>query len=106
MNDNKGGSGGFLLGLIIGGGAVFLLGTDKGRKILKSLTEEGFGELSEIIERAGEGIEEEEEVTIPKVRKAKVAEEESEPAPVSNGVKSNGHTPAAPKRRFFRRSKS
>ncbi len=105
MNDNKGGSGGFLLGLIIGGGAVFLLGTDKGRKILKSLTEEGFGELSEIIERAGEGIEEEEEVTIPK-RKAKVVEEESE-ALVNSGVKSNGHaaTPVA-KRRFFRRSKS
>ncbi len=106
MNDNKGGSGGFLLGLIIGGAAVFLLGTDKGRKILKSLTEEGFGELSGILERAEEGIEEEEEVEIPKVRKAKVVEEESEAA-VSNGVKSNGHaaTPVA-KRRFFGRSKS
>lgn len=110
MNDNKGGNSGFLLGLIIGGAAVFLLGTDKGRKILKSLTEEGFGELSQFIERAEEEIEDQDEVATPKVKKARVVEEvedEVVSAPASNGVKSNGHSAsAAPKRRFFRRTKS
>ncbi len=106
MNDNKGGNSGFLLGLIIGGAVVFLLGTDKGRKILKSLTEEGFEELSTVIERAGENLEmeEEEESEAPRVRKSKIVEEEVV-TPISNGVK-NERTPAASKRRFFRRSKS
>ncbi len=113
MNDNRGnGSSGFILGLIIGGAAVFLLGTDKGRKILKSLTEEGFGEFSQFIERAEEEIEDQDEVAVPKVRKARarlddarqVIEEEFE-EPISNGVKSNGHTyEPVIKRRFFRRT--
>lgn len=106
MNDNKGGNSGFLLGLIIGGAVVFLLGTDKGRKILKSLTEEGFEELSTVIERAGENLEmeEEEESEAPRVRRSKIVEEEvSEPVSKSNEVKSSS---PAPKRRFFRRSKS
>lgn len=103
-NNNSSG-GGFLFGMLIGGALVFLVGTNKGRRILKSLTEEGFEGLSDIIEKAGEEIEEEEEISAPRVRKARVVEE-AEPAPVSNGVKSNGHTAPAPKRRFFRRSKS
>ncbi|MEX2007490.1 MAG: hypothetical protein WD992_01840 [Candidatus Levyibacteriota bacterium] len=103
MNDNNsnGGGGGFLFGLLIGGGLVFLLGTDKGRKILKSLTEEGFGELSDIIERAEEEIVEEEPRPI---RKAKEATEEVVANPVSSGARSNGHSPSVPKRRFFRRT--
>lgn len=107
MNENKGGNSGFILGLIIGGAAVFLLGTDKGRKILKSLTEEGFGELSQFIERAEEEIEDQDEVAAPKVRKARIIEEEFESGAVSNGVKSNGHaSEPVMKRRFFRRTKS
>ena len=50
MNNNhsQGGSfNAFLWGLIIGGGAVFLFGTKKGKKILKTITEEGL-ELSEL----------------------------------------------------------
>lgn len=43
MNNNSGGgfSHGFLLGVILGGGLVFLLGTNKGKKLLKTITEEG-----------------------------------------------------------------
>ncbi len=39
---------GLLLGMIIGGAAVFLLGTEKGKKILKTLTEQGFEGLGDI----------------------------------------------------------
>ncbi len=102
MNDNRGGNSGFLLGLIIGGAAVFLLGTDKGRKILKSLTEEGFGELSEIIEEVEENLSDQEgyeEEPVSRVKKAKVVEPEiiEEEPPVSRT--------ASPKKRFFRRAK-
>ncbi|MBI2195721.1 MAG: hypothetical protein HYU48_01595 [Candidatus Levybacteria bacterium] len=94
MSDNRNNSGGgFLFGMLIGGALVFLLGTDKGRRILKSLTEEGFGELSQIIEKAEEEIVEEEERPI---KKSKVVEEEEVP-------KTNGKATAVPKRRFFRR---
>ncbi|MBI2621087.1 MAG: hypothetical protein HYW63_00380 [Candidatus Levybacteria bacterium] len=41
-------SDGFLLGLIVGGIGVFLLGTKKGNKILKAITEDGFAGLGEI----------------------------------------------------------
>ncbi|MEX2013249.1 MAG: hypothetical protein WD967_02495 [Candidatus Levyibacteriota bacterium] len=100
-NKNNSGGGGFIFGLIIGGALVFLLGTDKGRKILKSLTEESFGEISEMLEKAeGELIEEE-----PAPRRARVIESEEVIVPSGSGVKSNGHSaPAVSKKRFFRRS--
>lgn len=52
MNNNHGNKffDGFLWGAIIGGGLVFLLGTKKGKKILKMITEEGVEGLSEILE--------------------------------------------------------
>lgn len=56
MNNNNGQGGflpGFLIGLIIGGGAIFLLGTERGKKLLKKITEEGldnFGEIKDLIE--------------------------------------------------------
>lgn len=43
-------SDGFLLGALVGGAAVFLLGTKKGNKILKVLTEEGISGLTNIME--------------------------------------------------------
>lgn len=49
MDDSKGHFGnGFLLGAIIGGGLVFLVGTKKGRKFLKTLTEEGLAGISDL----------------------------------------------------------
>lgn len=45
---------GLIWGLLLGGGAVFLLGTKKGNKLLKIITEEGGGTLSEIIKEVEE----------------------------------------------------
>lgn len=74
MNNNENHKGGgfsnaFLWGFIIGGAVVFLLGTEKGRKFLKTITDEGIGNLSDLME---EGIEEYEEIDdeeIPVARK-------------------------------------
>lgn len=104
---------GLMWGAIIGGGLVFLLGTPKGKKIIKALSEEGLV-LSELL---GDDEEEEiEEVIVrqkppKKVEKVveKVEDEETEESldhqePVSNGVHkpSNGSKIASVHRRFFR----
>lgn len=101
MNSHNGNSSnGLVLGLLVGGAVVFLLGTDKGRKILKAVTEEGFEGLSDIIENAEEKIEEEIEEEEFKPRMVKEIVEEKVPA-------SNGHvtsvSSASSKKRFFRR---
>ncbi len=54
MNNNESRQGGnffqgFLWGAIIGGGIVFLLGTKKGKRLLKTITEEGLDNISDII---------------------------------------------------------
>lgn len=86
------------MGLIIGGGLVFLLGTKTGKNLLKILSEQGLDGLAGILEEygVGEDLEEEEYEEIL----------EDEP-------KSNGHAPEvvlqkseekkAPKKRFFKR---
>lgn len=76
MDNNNGKSGGnflggFLLGFLIGGLVVFLLGTKKGKKILKTISEEGLDNLSNILEKTdGAGdldeVYEEEEEAMPK----------------------------------------
>lgn len=64
-DNNHGGVGnGFLWGLIVGGAVVFLLGTKKGKKLLKSITEEGLegiGDIADLIGDDAESYEEEEE---------------------------------------------
>jgi gas vesicle protein len=57
MDNNNGKSNnnflsGFLLGALIGGAIVFLLGTEKGKKILKAISDEGLDNLSDILEKA------------------------------------------------------
>ena len=42
---------GFLIGLILGAAIVFLLGTKRGKKILKTISEEGLENLSSALER-------------------------------------------------------
>lgn len=77
-NNNHHGGGfmnGFLWGLIIGGGLVFLLGTKKGKKIVKVISE-GLEEASEL----GNLLEEEE------------LEEDEEPEPTRSTQTSNGET--------------
>lgn len=103
MNNDNRFSHGFLLGLIIGGGAVFLLGTKTGKNLLKIASEqglEGFANLLEEYDLAS--IEEEEEN--PAIYKDEPIEE----------IRTNGHLKnptdnkeeelkEGPKKRFFKR---
>lgn len=61
MEQNGRFSNGFILGLIIGGGVVFLLGTKTGKKLLKTFSEQGMEGLTELLEEADLGEEPEEE---------------------------------------------
>lgn len=83
---------GFLLGALIGAGAVFLLGTKKGKKLLKAISEEGLDNISNILDNADklEDINEDGEV-----EKVMPQENLSDEDGASEGVK-----PKA--RRFFR----
>lgn len=48
---------GFLIGLVLGGGAVYLFGTKRGKKILRAISKGGLEELSSL----GDLLEKEEE---------------------------------------------
>lgn len=53
-NSNKSGNNffsGFLLGALVGAAIVFLLGTKKGKRILKAISEEGEGKISNILNK-------------------------------------------------------
>ncbi len=100
-------SDGLILGAVLGGAAVFLLGTKKGNKVLKVLTEEGMAGISEFMEElqeargeAGQGDEEVdddfEEIVIEEVRQPK--------ANISSAVPPLAPKPK-PKKRFFRKTK-
>jgi hypothetical protein len=54
-NNKSGGNfpGGFLFGILIGAAIVFLLGTEKGKKILKTISEGGMDNLNNLLEKAG-----------------------------------------------------
>jgi gas vesicle protein len=66
--------GGFLFGVLIGAAIVFLLGTEKGKKILKTISENGMDNLDNLLEKAGkatdldEVYEEEEDEIIPETK--------------------------------------
>ena len=99
-NNNQGGKfiNGFLLGALIGAGAVFLLGTKNGKKILKNLSEDGIGNITDILEQAGE-LEEDDEEGEPTSAKASAGE-------MKYPVQAR-EIPKKPLiRRFFRRSKT
>jgi hypothetical protein len=113
MGNNKGFSDGFLLGLLIGGAAVFLLGTKKGNKILQAFTEEGLEGLTDFIDSLDE--EKIAKNTVKKTEKiaAEVApvleekvedkiEEKLADVPKSNGVNHAASSTSRPKR-FFKR---
>ena len=104
MGNNHGGrfTDGLLLGMIIGGVAVFLLGTKKGNKILKALTEQGFEGLGEIAKDFENEAKKETKTQLRKVE-GKIGDfEESIEVDGSNG---NGHEEEGKPRakRFFRK---
>ncbi|MEK7502459.1 MAG: hypothetical protein AAB609_02950 [Patescibacteria group bacterium] len=98
---------GFLWGAIIGGGLVFILGTKKGKKILKMITEEGVEGLSEILEaQMDEGdLEDGEEME-------NMTEAPEEPLLRGNGVSKNSQSKESQgeakssRKRFFRKKSS
>lgn len=101
-------SDGFLLGLLVGGAAVFLLGTKKGNKILHALTEEGLDGLTDLLETM-----EEKEVVPRAIKKAEkvvddvssVVEEKVEEK-FDGSSKSNGAShDSSSRKRFFRKAK-
>lgn len=101
MGNNHGSrfSDGLLLGMIIGGAAVFLLGTKKGNKILKALTEQGFEGLGEIAKDLENEAKKETKVQLNKLENKIEDFGESIVVESSNG---NGHK--SPAKRFFRKS--
>lgn len=52
---------GFLLGALVGAGIVFLFGTKKGKKILKAISEEGEGKISNILNKIENSVDLEDE---------------------------------------------
>jgi gas vesicle protein len=58
-NNNKSGGNflsGFLIGIIIGAGVVFLLATKRGKKILKAISEEGSENISNILDKIDKSV--------------------------------------------------
>ncbi len=58
-NNNNSGSNffsGFLLGALVGAAMVFLLGTKKGKKILKAISEEGAGNISNLLDKIDKSV--------------------------------------------------
>lgn len=113
MTNNNGSNGGgskFMTGLmwgaIIGGGLVFLLGTKKGKKIIKTLSEEGI-ELSQLLGDDEGDDEEVEEVIVRSAPKINKQEEEAstvQPEEKSNGVNNKSTISKIASHRFFKRS--
>jgi hypothetical protein len=100
MNDNKFTTG-LLLGLILGGGAVFLLGTRTGKTLLKIVSEQGLDGLANLLEEYGlEDLEEMEELE--EVPEQDVTASESE---VHQESEKKEEKQTSPKHRFFRRVK-
>lgn len=99
-NKNHGGSfgNGFLLGVLVGGVLVFLLATEKGRRILRMLTEEGFNGASELRELLEEPEEEYEEEMYEEPESNVSPEETKEEVSPTTAVKH----PVASVKRFFR----
>lgn len=100
MNDNKFTTG-LLLGIILGGGAVFLLGTRTGKNLLKIVSEQGLDGLVNLLEEYGlEDLEEIDEME--EVPEQDVVGSEGENHENSE-IKEEKKT--SPKHRFFRRVK-
>jgi gas vesicle protein len=101
-NDNKF-SAGFLLGLLIGGGIVFLLGTRSGKNLLKIASEQGLDGLTNLLEEYDLGdlgeyeeVDSEEEADLTQEQSKEAAEGEQK-------EESDNHESKTPKKRFFKK---
>lgn len=104
MSDNKF-SNGFLLGLIVGGGAVFLLGTRTGKNLLKIVSEQGLDGIINILDEYDlSEIEQEEEED----RGESFVSKRDDYKANGQAVVKESQSPIkeeSPKKRFFRRVK-
>lgn len=55
-NSNNNFFGGFLLGVLIGAAVVFLLGTKKGKKLLKVISEDGVDKFSNLLDETSKSV--------------------------------------------------
>lgn len=94
-------SDGILLGMLIGGAAVFLLGTKKGNKILKTITEDGLAGLSEVAKDLENDARRETKVQLKKVEE-KI--EDLGDSIVIETVAGNGQESKSSSKRFFRKT--
>ena len=105
MGNNSGKSDGLLLGMLIGGAAVFLLGTEKGNRVLKTILEEGragLGDLMDEIEEYKEEINEARELEFVDKEADRVVETAKVP---SGSEPASTPKPKSPSKRFFRKTK-
>ena len=109
---------GLLAGTLIGGAAVFLLGTKKGNKILKIISEEGIDGLNKFIDETNENVDDYIEKKEKKMEEApedlgfKVHDQENhnhdhkeDLENESTDIPKEELSVKAPKRRFFRKTK-
>lgn len=99
---------GFIWGAIIGGGVVFLMGTKKGKKLLKAITQEGVGNLADIIDEGMDEDDYEEEEEIEKTQGNGISEKKEIVRPARNASASvaGGEEKPSVRKRFFRRKSS
>jgi hypothetical protein len=98
MNDSKFTTG-LLLGLILGGGAVFLLGTKTGKNLLKIISEQGMDGITDLLEEYDlSDLEEMEEIP-----EQDVTDSETETKEGEETNHQSSEVKAHPKKRFFRR---
>ena len=109
-NNNGRFSDGFLMGALVGGAAVFLLGTEKGNKVLKVILEEGRAGFSDLMNEIDEYREEIKEEMVEEEKELQFVEEDEEVDKVVETAKvPSGSAPSAspkPKsstKRFFRK---
>jgi hypothetical protein len=101
-------SDGLLLGILLGGAIVFLLGTEKGKKVLRLLTAEGGSALEGILKELDEGSKKMPSSPVKhKTEEPKIVD--AEELSFSEHPKHNGHKDSTKEtknaHRFFRRSK-
>lgn len=96
---------GLLIGAILGGGVVFLLGTKKGNRVLKVLSEGGFENLTQMFEDFKDGIKQGVKKTTKDIEKRELKDIEKMEEKIENEApKENGVDHKTGTRRFFRKS--
>ena len=106
MNNNRFFDG-LLIGLILGGAAVFLLGTKSGKNLLKILSEQGIDGLKDLMEQYNEDFDEEDlDAQGPIAEEAAKQDLSKESNEEQKEVRQEYTSERPPKKRFFKRFKN